>query len=80
LMFVPAVPTMMLSFAPVKTQTWMYAVPLLSQQVIITRLLRGDFVPVSGFAMCIVGTVAALTLAYAVATAIYRSERLAISA
>jgi sodium transport system permease protein len=80
LMFVPAIPTMMLSFAPVKTQTWMYAVPLLSQQVIITRLLRGDFVPASGFAMSIVSTVAALTLAYAVATAIYRSERLAISA
>ena len=80
LMFVPAIPTMMLSFAPVKTQTWMYAVPLLSQQVIITRLLRGDFVPASGFAMSIVGSVAALTLAYALATAIYRSERLAISA
>jgi len=80
LMFVPAIPTMMLSFAPLKTQTWMYAVPLLSQQVIITRLLRGDFVPVSGFAMSIVGSVAALTLAYALATAIYRSERLAISA
>ena len=80
LMFVPAIPTMMLSFAPVKTQAWMYAVPLLSQQVIITRLLRGDFVPVSGFALSIAASVAALTLAYAVATAIYRSERLAISA
>jgi len=30
--------------------------------------------------MSIVGSVAALTLAYALATAIYRSERLAISA
>ena len=80
LMFVPAIPTMMLSFAPVKTQAWMYAVPLLSQQVIITRLLRGDFVPMSGFALSIAASVAALTLAYAVATAIYRSERLAISA
>ena len=80
LMFVPAIPTMMLSFVPIKTQAWMYAVPLLSQQVIITRLLRGDFVPVSGFVLSIVSTLAALALAYATATAIYRSERLAISA
>jgi sodium transport system permease protein len=80
LMFVPAIPSMMFSFVPIKTQTWMYAVPLLSQQVIITRLLRGDFVPLSGFVLSIVSTLAALALAYAIATAIYRSERLAISA
>jgi sodium transport system permease protein len=80
LMFVPAIPSMMFSFVPIKTQTWMYGVPLLSQQVIITRLLRGDFVPLSGFALCVASTVAALVLAYAAATVIYRSERLAISA
>jgi len=80
LMFVPAIPSMMFSFVPIKTQSWMYAVPLLSQQVIITRLLRGDFVPITGFALCIASTLAALVAAYAVATLIYRSERLAISA
>jgi len=80
LMFVPAVPSMMFSFVPIKTQAWMYAVPLLSQQVIITRLLRGDFVPATGFALCVACTLAALAFAYAAATLIYRSERLAISA
>ena len=80
LMFVPAIPSMMFSFVPIKTQTWMYAVPLLSQQVIITRLLRGDFVPATGFALCVACTLAALALAYAAATMVYRSERLAISA
>ena len=80
LMFVPAIPSMMFSFVPIKTQTWMYAVPLLSQQVIITRLLRGDFVPVSGFALSLACTLAALAVAYAAAALVYRSERLAISA
>jgi sodium transport system permease protein len=80
LMFVPALPSMMFSFVPIKTQAWMYAVPLLSQQVIITRLLRGDFVPTTGFALSIACTLAALVAAYAAATLVYRSERLAISA
>ena len=44
LMFVPAVPTMMLSLFPVKTEMWMYAVPLMGQQITITRLMRGDAV------------------------------------
>jgi sodium transport system permease protein len=80
LMFVPAIPSMLFAVAPIKTQTWMYAAPLLSQQVIITRLLRGDFVPASGFALSITCTLAGLAIVYAVATRIYRSERLAISA
>ena len=44
LMFVPAMPTMLLSLFPIKTQTWMYAVPLMGQQITITRLMRGDAV------------------------------------
>jgi len=52
LMFVPAVPTMMLSLFPVKTETWMYAVPLMGQQITITRLMRGDDVASSELAIC----------------------------
>jgi sodium transport system permease protein len=80
LMFVPVIPTLLLSVLPFKTQTWMYAVPLLGQQVIITRLLRGDYVPLSGLGLSFACTAVAALLAYAVTTVIYRSERLAISA
>ncbi len=45
LMFVPVIPTLMLSIMPIKAKLWMYAVPLMGQQVAITRLLRGDAVP-----------------------------------
>ena len=44
LMFVPVIPTLMLSILPIKAKLWMYAVPLMGQQVAITRLLRGDAV------------------------------------
>ncbi|HET9190656.1 MAG TPA: ABC transporter permease, partial [Rudaea sp.] len=39
---VPIIPTLLLTILPIKTQTWMYAVPLLGQQVTILRLMRGD--------------------------------------
>ncbi|HEX5123097.1 MAG TPA: ABC transporter permease [Rhodanobacteraceae bacterium] len=79
LMFVPAVPTMMLSLFPVKTETWMYAVPLMGQQIVITRLMRGDVVSTAELAICFVCTAAAALVVYALTVTIYRGERLAIS-
>ena len=80
LMFVPVIPTMMLSLMPFKTLAWMYAVPLMSQQIVITRLLRGDLVPPSALALSFVCTAATALIFYAVALRVYHSERLAISA
>ena len=79
LMFVPAVPTMMLSLFPVKTEAWMYAVPLMGQQIVITRLMRGDAVSPAELALCFACTAAAALVVYALTVTIYRGERLAIS-
>ena len=80
LMFVPLIPTMVLSVMPLKTVYWMYAVPLMSQQTIITRLLRGDDVPSSALVLCFACTATAALVVYALALRVYHSERLAISA
>jgi len=80
LMFVPVIPTMMLSLMPVKAQMWMYATPLMGQQVIITRLMRGDPVPAQALALSFACTALAALLASMLTTRVYRSERLAISA
>jgi sodium transport system permease protein len=79
LMFVPAVPTMMLSLFPIKTEMWMYAVPLMGQQITITRLMRGDEVASSELAICFACTAAAALIVYLLTVAVYRGERLAIS-
>ena len=79
LMFVPAVPTMMLSLFPVKTETWMYAVPLMGQQITITRLMRGDAVAPFELALCFACTALAALFVYLLTVTIYRGERLAIS-
>jgi sodium transport system permease protein len=78
-MFVPAVPTMMLSLFPVKTEAWMYAVPLMGQQIVITRLMRGDAVSPAELGICFACTAVAALVVYVLTVTIYRGERLAIS-
>ena len=80
LMFVPVIPTLLLSLFPLKTQSWMYAVPLMGQQVTIMRLLRGDPIEPFQLLLCFGCTALAALLAWLVTAAVYRSERLAISA
>jgi sodium transport system permease protein len=80
LMFVPVVPTLLLSVMPFKVQAWMYAVPLMGQQIAITRLLRGDNVLPSSMLLSFACTTVAVIVLCAIAAQVYRSERLAISA
>ncbi|HEY0180987.1 MAG TPA: ABC transporter permease [Dokdonella sp.] len=79
LMFVPVIPTMLLTLYPVKTQTWMYAVPLMGQQVAINRLLRGDAIAPTQLLLSFGCTGIAAVLIYLITARVYRSERLAIS-
>jgi sodium transport system permease protein len=80
LMFVPVIPTLLLSVMPFKVQAWMYAVPLMGQQIAITRLLRGDNVLPSSMLLSFACTTVAVIVLCAIAAQVYRSERLAISA
>ena len=79
LMFVPVVPTMLMSVFPFKVETWMYAVPLVGQQVTITRLMRGEVVTSAEIALCFVCTLVASVIVYFITAHIYKGERLAIS-
>ncbi len=80
LMLVPIIPSLLLSFMPIKAQAWMYAVPLLGQNLGIMQLLRGDGVSVEQLVLCLAGTLAAALLAVLATAQLYRSEKLAISA
>lgn len=80
LMFIPILPSLLMSLLPVKPAHWMYAIPLLGQQIGITDLLRGDAVRVSDIALALVcGFVCAAVLGVVTAR-VYQAERLAISA
>lgn len=79
LQMVPLIPSIVLSIMPVKAQLWMFTVPLLSQQVAIMRMLRGEPVPPLGLALGAVATLLAFVGVFALARRAYGSERLAIS-
>ncbi|MBD8874247.1 ABC transporter permease [Rhodanobacter sp. DHB23] len=79
LMMVPAIPSAVLAFLPIKAQAWMYAVPLLGQNLGIMQQLRGDGVTLDQLGLCLAGTLAAALVAAGITAQLYRSERLAIS-
>ena len=80
LMLVPIIPSALLSFMPIKAQAWMYAIPLLGQNLGIMQLLRGDGVSAQQVGLCLLGSLAAALIALLATIQLYRSERLAISA
>lgn len=79
LMLVPALPSVLLSVMPVKTTPWMYAVPVLSQQVGITELLMGGSMTAVQVVTCLLCGFVTAALMLAITARVYGSERLAIS-
>jgi sodium transport system permease protein len=80
LMFVPIIPTIYLMISPVRTQDWMFAVPFLSQNQMITSVLRGELILPLQWAIYL-GAGFGLGLAlWLVAARLYHREKLAISA
>jgi sodium transport system permease protein len=80
LMILPIVPSMLMSFMPVKPATWMYAVPLLGQQIGISELLRGRAIGMGDIGLALVCGFGAALIVGLVTAQVYRSEKLAISA
>lgn len=76
---VPLIPSIVLSVLPIKAQLWMYAVPLLGQQLVIMRLLRAESVPAIALNLSALMTLWAVLAVFLLARRAYNSERLAIS-
>ena len=76
---VPLIPSIVLSVLPVKAQLWMFAVPLLGQQLAIMRLLRAEPVPGFALALSALVTLLATIMVFVLTRRVYDSEKLAIS-
>lgn len=80
LIILPAIPSMLMALNPVKPSDWMYAVPLLSHQLLIEQTVRGESV-VPWQAAASIGCTLAIGIVIAlVAARLYHREHLAISA
>ena len=80
LVFLPMVPTLFLMVAPVKTQLWMLAVPFLSQNQLILRILRGEAIEGQEWGVSLAAGFALVALIWFVAARLYHREQLAVSA
>lgn len=80
LMLVPMLPSIILMVNPMKGELWMSAVPLLSQNVLVMALARGEPVALAEFALSFGATLVLAVLLAWLAVRIYHREQLAVSA
>ena len=49
-MLIPMVPSLYLTFSPIATQDWMFAVPMLGQHILVVDVLGAKEVPAMAYA------------------------------
>lgn len=80
LMLLPMIPSVLLMVSPMKGELWMSATPLLSQNLLIMELARGESVALLDFALSFGCTLALGVAVVWLAVRIYHREALAVSA
>jgi sodium transport system permease protein len=80
LMLVPILPPILLLIHPVKNQLWMFAVPFLSQNQMIVKVVRGETIAALEWLVYLGAGFGLAALLWSAAVHRYRQEKLAISA
>lgn len=76
LMFVPMIPSMALMFLPVKEKLWMMATPVLSQNLIINQIMRGEPVEILSIIIAMAGSLIVGVILALLAIKLYKRESL----
>ena len=79
LMFIPMIPSMALMFMPIKEKLWMMATPVLSQNLIINQIMRGETVSTISIIAAIVGSLFVGLVLALIAIKLYKRESLLFS-
>jgi sodium transport system permease protein len=80
LMLLPIIPSVVLMMNPVRTQLWMYTVPFLGQNQMISKIVRVETIGASDWAVYLAASFGLGVLLWLVAARLYHREKLAISA
>ena len=75
LTLLPMLPVMINMFRDTKTETWMYLVPIAGQQQLMTTVMRGEGMDMTGFAIAAVVTLAVACVLFVLFTRLLRTER-----
>ena len=76
LMLVPAIPGVLLALSPVKPQAWMRATPFLAEQVIMSRLVRGDPIELASYAAAMASTLLVAAVVLVTTVKLFESGKL----
>lgn len=72
----PMLPGMVMSMNPIKTESWMLAVPLLGQQLMGTQLLRGEGIEPLSYLLASAGTLAISVFFLYLTVRLFEGERI----
>ena len=73
-LFLPMLPGIILSFNPVKSETWMMLVPMLGQQLLVSDRLRGDPLELLRFGLATSSTLVVTAVLLAATVALFERE------
>jgi sodium transport system permease protein len=76
LIMIPMIPGILAALYPIANQTWMYSVPVLGTQVLLTNVLGGTTPAATAFATTAAVSTAAAVVLVAITTRLFRSERI----
>jgi sodium transport system permease protein len=79
LMLLPMIPTIMLMVNPIKSQPWQFAVPFLAQNQLLMKIVRGESIDASTWAVYLAAGFGLAALLWFAAVRRYHQERLAIA-
>lgn len=73
---VPAIPGMVLVFAPVQAKAWMMTVPAFSQTLLLGAFVRGEALPMADVALSMSSSLVAALALIAISARLYEREKL----
>lgn len=79
LILLPIIPTVILMISPVKNQLWMLAVPFLSQNQLLVKVVREEAISPTQWLVYLVASLGLAALLWYAAVRRYHQERLAVS-
>lgn len=79
LMLLPMVPTFVLLVNPIKTELWQFAVPFLSQNQLLLKIIRAEPIAPTVWAVYLLASLSLAAALWLLAVWRYRQERLAVA-
>jgi sodium transport system permease protein len=79
LMLLPMLPTIILMINPIKNQLWMFAVPFLSQNQLLLKVLRSENIPALEWLVYFGANLGIAWLLWFAAVKRYQNEKLAVA-